>query len=66
MRTFWRKYGLWIEASVLILFIVLMIGYRFWNDEPSKIFIGWFQLVLILSFLIDRVLKIRKRLQKAE
>lgn len=66
MKIFWRKYGVWIEATGLILILVLMVCFRFWEEEHPKAFIRWIQFGAMSIFLIDRVLKIKSRLQKAE
>jgi len=66
MKAFWKEYGLWIELTVLFLALALMIYYKFWEEEQSKLFIRWFQFGLFLFYFIDRLIKLRNRLKKVE
>jgi len=61
MKKFWRKYGLWIQVSVLIAALAIMIYYKFWEEVPEKVWLRWFQFFLFLVYLIDGAVKLKNR-----
>ncbi len=61
MKKFWKKYGLLIHIGVLAAAIILMIFFRFWEEVPEKRGFRWFQFVLFLIYLIERVKKLIDR-----
>ncbi len=64
MKAFWKKYGTWIELSVLFVALVLMVGYNFWEEKPEKLWLRWFQFFLFVYYFIDRVIKLVQKYKK--
>ena len=66
MKAFWKKYGIIIELVTLFTVIFLMVYYQFWNEASHTLFIRWAQFVLFVVYFVDRLIKLKARLKKAE
>jgi hypothetical protein len=61
-----KKYWIWFEIVIILTALVLMLYYRFWEDEPGKKVMRWFQFIVFIYFLYGRIAKLRNRFKKAE
>jgi len=59
MKTFWRKYGLWIQITVLVATIIFGLYYRLWEDFTENKWLWWLQFSILLYYLIDRIVKLK-------